>query len=73
MTLGVFIGTIICAIVAVGATIGCLVFLYKSGVDHFSNDGDRFAGASFFCGAAAAAAIFGVFALTRNIVWAFII
>lgn len=73
MTLGVFIGTIACAIVAVGATIGCLVFLYKSGVDHFSNDGDRFAGASFFCGAAAAAAIFGVFALTRNIVWAFII
>lgn len=73
MTLGVFIGTIICAIVAVGATIGCLVFLYKSGVDHYSNDGDRFAGASFICGAAAAAAIFNVFTLTRNIVWAFII
>lgn len=31
MTLGVFIGTIICAIVAVGAIVGCLVFLYKSG------------------------------------------
>ena len=72
MTLGVFISTIICAIVAVGASVGCLVFLYKSGVDHYSNDGDRFAGASFVCGVAAVA-IFGVFALTRNIVWAFII
>lgn len=38
MTLGVFIGTIVCAIAAVGAIVGCLVFLYKSGVDHFSND-----------------------------------
>ena len=73
MTLGVFIGTIICAIIAVGATVGCLVFLYKSGEDHYSDDGSNFAGVSVFCGIAAAAAIFGVFALTRNVVWAFII
>lgn len=73
MTLGVFIGTIICAIVAVGAIVGCLVFLYKSGENHYSNDGANFAGVSFFCGIVAAAAIFGIFALTRNIVWAFII
>lgn len=73
MTLGIFIGTIICAIVAVGAIVGCLVFLYKSGVGHYSNDGDNFAGASFYCGVAAAVAIFCIFALTRNIVRAFII
>ena len=73
MTLAIFIGTIICAIIAAGATVGCLVFLYKSGEDHYSNDGSNFAGVSVFCGIAAAAAIFGVFALTRNVVWAFII
>lgn len=73
MTLGIFIGTIICAIVAVCAMIGCLVFLYKSGEEHCSVEGDKFTGSSLFCGAVAAVAIFGVFALTRNVVWAFLI
>ena len=73
MTLGIFIGTIICAIVAVGATVGCLVSLYKSGMAHYSNEGDNFAAASFVCGCAAAAAILGIFVLTHNIVWSFII
>lgn len=67
MTLGVFIGTIACAIVAVGATIGCLVFVYKSGDDNSNVEG------AIYCGAVAAAAIFGAFALTHNIVWTFII
>ena len=67
MTLGVFIGTIACAIVAVGATIGCLVFVYKSWEDSSNSEG------AIFCGAVAVAAIFGVFALTHNVVWTFII
>ena len=73
MTLGIFIGTIICAIVAVGTIIGCLVFLYKSGEENGSDNGANLAGASIFCGAAAIGAIFGIFILTRNVVWTFII
>ena len=73
MTLGIFIGTIICAIVAVGAIVGCLVFLYKSGEERGSDNGANLAGVSIFCGVAAAGAIFGIFTLTRNVVWTFII
>lgn len=72
MTLEIFIGTIACAIIAVVATVGCLVLLYKAGADHHAADWSNFGG-SLFCGAVAVAAIFCVFALTRNIVWAFII